>query len=279
MKKHISTVLLVLVFLVGVSLLVYPTFSDWWNNRGLKRLLASYDSVVSEMTEQNFSELFEKADAYNDTLRELGSAQALQEPEQIEGYWETLDITGTGIMGYVTIPKINEELPIYHGTSEGVLEIAAGHLQGSSLPVGGKGTHCVLSAHRGLPSARLFTDLDKMEVGDFFTISVLDRLYTYEVDQILIVQPYEMEAIYIDGEEDYCTLLTCTPYGVNSHRMLVRGKRTENIVDPDDPTKTISNVRVVSDALQIDPIIVAPLVAVPILFILLVVLLVTTRKK
>lgn len=279
MKKHISTVLLVIVFLVGMSLLIYPSFSDWWNTRGLNRILADYDSIVSEMTVGDFSELFEKADAYNNALRELGSAQSLQEPELVEGYWDTLDITGTGIMGYVTIPKINEELPIYHGTSDTVLQIAAGHLQGSSLPVGGKGTHCVLSAHRGLPSARLFTDLDKMEVGDIFTISILDRLYTYEVDQILIVLPYEMEAIYIDENEDYCTLLTCTPYGVNSHRMLVRGKRTDNIIDPDDPTKKASRVRVVSDALQIEPVLVAPLVAVPILLVLLVVLLVTTRKK
>ncbi|MCC8127773.1 MAG: class C sortase [Clostridiales bacterium] len=279
MRKHLSTILLFVVFIVGVSLLLYPSVSDWWNSRVQTRAVANYDSIVSEMKVQDFNKMFEKADSYNDALRELGSVQALQDAEQIEGYWDTLDITGTGIMGYVTIPRINEELPIYHGTSEGVLQIAAGHLQGSSLPVGGKGTHCVLCAHRGLPSARLFTDLDKMEVGDYFTITILDRRYTYEIDQILIVQPHEIEAIYIDEEEDYCTLLTCTPYGVNSHRMLVRGKRTDNIADVDDPAKTISNVRVTGDAYQLDPVIVAPLAAVPILLILLMVLLMTTRKK
>ncbi|MCD8084671.1 MAG: class C sortase [Clostridiales bacterium] len=276
MRKYLSTILLFVIFIVGVSLLVYPSLSDWWNSRVQTRAVADYDSIVSEMTMKDFSDLFEKADAYNNALREVGSEQALRNPEQVEEYWDTLDITGTGIMGYVRIDKINQELPIYHGTSEGVLQIAAGHLQGSSLPVGGKGTHCVLSAHRGLPSARLFTDLDKMEVGDTFTISVLDRLLIYEVDQILIVLPNEIEALYIDEDEDYCTLLTCTPYGVNSHRMLVRGKRTDNA---EVATQTNSNVRVTGDAYQLDPVVVAPLVAVPILLILLVVLLVTTRKK
>ena len=190
----------------------------------------------------------------------------------MEGYFDLLNVTGNGIMGYIDIPKIGVELPIYHGTSEGVLQIAVGHIQGTSLPTGGEGTHCVLSAHRGLPSAKLFTDLDKMTEGDTFTLNVIDRVLTYQVDQILIVLPSEVEPLYTVEGEDYCTLVTCTPYGINSHRMLVRGTRIDNVEE-------VKVRRVTADAIQIEPIIVAPFVAAPMLLALLVLLLFPKPQK
>ncbi len=184
----------------------------------------------------------------------------------MSGYTDTLDVSGTGIMGYITISKIGVELPIYHGTSDGVLQVAAGHLEGSSLPVGGAGTHAVISAHRGLPSAKLFTNLDELEVGDTFTITVLDRVLTYEVDQISIVLPTETDLLQPVEGKDYVTLMTCTPYGINTHRLLVRGKRIEN-------AENQKHIRVTADALRIEPIIVAPALAVPMLLVVLVVML------
>ena len=192
--------------------------------------------------------------------------------DQIEGYESLLDITGTGIMGYIDIPKIDVKLPIYHGTSEGVLRIAVGHVQGSSLPTGGEGMHCVLSAHRGLPSARLFTDMDQIQIGDIFTLSVLDRTLTYQVDQILTVLPHEVEPLYAVEGEDYCTLVTCTPYGINSHRMLVRGRRSESAA-------TVRVKRVTADAAIVEPLLVAPVVAAPILLLLLLLILIPRPLK
>ncbi|MCD7757072.1 MAG: class C sortase [Clostridiales bacterium] len=272
-KGRWSTIVLVAVFVVGLLVLLYPSFSNWWNTRGARKVIAQYDAAVDELEEADYSGFFDAADAYNQALAELGSSSALARPEQVEGYEETLDITGTGIMGYISIEKIDVELPIYHGTSDGVLQIAAGHLEGSSLPVGGASTHCVISAHRGLPSALLFTDLDQMEVGDTFTITVLDRILTYEVDQITIVVPDEVENLYIEEGKDYCTLLTCTPYGVNTHRLLVRGVRIEN---PEDGAALI---RVYAEAYKVDTIIVASVAAVPLLLVLLAWLLVSTRRR
>lgn len=270
MKKHITTILLILVLVVGLSLILYPTIADWWNSFHQSRAIADYDAILSEMKEEDYTHLFEAAMAYNEQLRQLKFP--LMYYDQVPGYDDLLDITGTGIMGYIDIPSIQVELPIYHGTSEGVLQIAAGHVEGSSLPTGGENTHCVISAHRGLPSARLFTDLDKMQIGDTFTLSVVDRILTYEVDQILAVLPHEVEPLYVQEGEDYCTLVTCTPYGINTHRLLVRGTRIEN-------AEEVVVKRVTADAVQIQPLLVAPMVAAPILLLLLIILILPKPKK
>lgn len=269
MKKNKSTIILILVFLVGLSVLLYPTISNFVNERHQSRAIAAYDDAVSEMTEEDYTAYFKAARKYNKKL--AADPEAFYEPDKIEGYEDILDVSGTGIMGYISIDKINVELPIYHGTSDGVLEIAAGHLQGTSLPVGGKSTHCVLSAHRGLPSAKLFTDLDEMEEGDTFQITVLNKVMTYEVDKISIVLPEEVDLLQITDGKDYCTLMTCTPYGINTHRLLVRGHRTK--------TEDISNLHVTSEAFQITPIIVAPIIAAPMLVALLCWLLFHTKKN
>ena len=270
MKKHSSTIILVLILLIGLSLILYPSFSDWWNSMHQSRAIASYDNILAEMDTEQYDHLFEAALAYNIALRNVNFP--LMYYDEVEGYFDLLDVTGTGIMGYIDIPKIDIQSPIYHGTSEGVLQIAVGHIQGSSLPTGGVGTHCALSAHRGLPSARLFTDLDRMEIGDTFTLSIIDRVLTYEVDQILIVLPHEVEPLYVEEGKDYCTLVTCTPYGINTHRMLVRGRRIEN-------AQETSVVRVTADAVQIEPVIVAPILAAPMLLLLFIALMLPKQKK
>ena len=270
MKKHISTIFLFLILIVGLSLILYPTFSDWWNTMHTSHAIAGYDSVMAEMTEDEFGHLFDAATVYNENLRRIN--YPLMYYDQVEGYHELLNIAGNGIMGYIDIPKISVQLPIYHGTSEGVLQVAVGHVEGTSLPTGGESTHAVFSAHRGLPSARLFTDLDKLAIGDTFTVTVIDRVMTYEVDQILVVHPLEVEPLYVVDGEDHVTLVTCTPYGVNTHRILVRGVRIEN---PEEAKV----IRVTADAAQVDPILVAPVLAAPILLLLLIVILIPKRKQ
>ena len=269
MKKNKSTIILILVFFVGLSVMLYPTISDYVNQRNQSRAVASYAQDVDTMTDADYSAYFDAADAFNAQV--ATNENALFRPDQLSGYNETLDITGTGIMGYITISKIGVELPIYHGTSDGVLQIAAGHLEGTSLPVGGASTHAVISAHRGLPSAKLFTNLDQLEMGDTFTITVLDRVLTYEVDKISIVLPTETDELKIAEGKDYVTLMTCTPYGINTHRLLVRGRRVET---PDQ----YKRIRVTAEALKIEPIIVAPVMALPMLLILLIGMLISTRK-
>ena len=269
MKKNRSTIILILIFLVGLSVMLYPTVSDYVNQRHQSRALASYDETVNEMSDADYTAYFEAADAYNQRL--AATPNSFFTPEQVSGYDETLDVSGTGIMGYITIPRIGVELPVYHGTSDGVLQVAAGHLEGSSLPVGGAGTHAVISAHRGLPSAKLFTNLDELEVGDTFTITVLDRVLTYEVDLISIVLPTETDLLQPVAGQDLVTLMTCTPYGINTHRLLVRGRRVET---PDQ----YKHLRVTAEALKIEPIIVAPIMALPMLLILLIGMLISTRK-
>ncbi|MBQ7810384.1 MAG: class C sortase, partial [Clostridia bacterium] len=234
------------------------------------KAIANYDSVIADMSPEDYSQLFEDAVEYNEALRKVRFP--LMYYNEVQGYDDMLNIDGNGIMGYISIEKIDVELPIYHGIDETVLQVAVGHIEGTSLPVGGKSTHCALSAHRGLPSARLFTDLDKMEIGDVFTLNVIDRVLTYQVDQILIVEPDDVEAMYVVDGEDYCTLVTCTPYGVNSHRMLVRGSRIEN-------EKQLSDIRVTADAAIIDPVIVAPFVAAPILLVLFIWLMIPKPRK
>lgn len=276
MKKHLSTILLVGVFLLGVGILLYPSVSDYWNSMHQTRAIGAYEDTLSGMTQKDYSEYFAQADVYNAALASLPSPlteyEVLETLGEMPKYRDVLDVTGTGVMGYIDIDEIGVELPIYHGTDPSVLNVAVGHLEGTSLPVGGVGTHCVLSAHRGLPSARLFTDLDRLEVGDTFTITVLDRLLTYQVDQVLIVEPEQVEALAIDPNEDYCTLVTCTPYGINTHRLLVRGRRVENAEEK-------PAVYVPADMVQIDPLVVTPAVAAPMLLALLIFLLIRYRKR
>ena len=270
MKKNRSNIILILIFLVGLSVMLYPTVSDYVNQKNQSRAVASYSEEVENLSDVDYQAYFDAADDYNRRLAE--TPDAFYRPEEVNGYADTLDVSGTGIMGYITIPKIGVELPVYHGTSDGVLQVAAGHLEGSSLPVGGAGTHAVISAHRGLPSAKLFTNLDELEVGDTFTITVLDRVLTYEVDQISIVLPTETDLLQPVEGKDYVTLMTCTPYGINTHRLLVRGKRIEN-------AENQKHIRVTADALRIEPIIVAPALAVPMLLVMLVVMLAVPRLR
>lgn len=271
MKKRLSTILLVLVFLTGVSLLLYPTVSDYWNSLHQSRAITEYAEQVAGLNNDLYDQFWSEAESYNKVLLSKADRYELSDEER-EEYERLLNVSGNGIIGYIEIPRIGCSLPIYHGTGESVLQIAVGHMEGTSLPVGGESTHCVLSGHRGLPSAKIFTELDKLSEGDTFMLRILDETLTYEVDQILIVEPYEMAALEIEEGRDYCTLVTCTPYGINTHRLLVRGHRVEN----QEEARTI---RVTADAMQIEPESVAPLVAVPMLFILLLVLLISTRKK
>ena len=263
--------MLLLVFLIGLSLLLYPTASDWWNSFHQSHAIASYAEAVAEMDDVSYEQAWAQAQAYNETLRSNNRRYQPTE-EETEQYENLLNISGNGIMGYIEIPAIGVSLPIYHGTEDTVLQIAIGHIEGSSLPVGGPGTHCVVSGHRGLPSAKLFTDLDKLTEGDTFMLRVLDEVLTYEVDQIHIVEPHEVSLLEIEEGRDLCTLVTCTPYGVNSHRLLVRGHRIEN-------QESASSIRVTADAMQIEPVLVAPAVAAPMLLVLFIWLLVSSPKK
>ena len=273
MKKKSSfvTVILIAAFFIGALLLLYPTISDFWNSFHQSRAIASYAEQVADLDENAYDRLWEDARIYNKTLGDRMNRFVMAE-EQKKAYAALLNIADNGVMGYIEIPKVRCNLPIYHGTDEAVLQIAIGHVSGSSLPVGGQSTHCVLSGHRGLPSAKLFTNLDELETGDVFMLRVLDETLTYEVDQIRTVLPNELGDLAIVEGEDYCTLVTCTPYGINSHRLLVRGHRVENHAGA-------STIRVTADAMQIEPLQVAPLVAAPILVVMLVVVLIPHRTK
>lgn len=266
-----TTVFLVLLLLAGVSLLLYPSLSDYWNSMHQTRAIASYAETVSQLDTAQYDEMWKAAQDYNRSLAQRETAFALTD-EQKAAYESLLDVSGLGVMGYIEIPEIDCSLPIYHGTEESVLQVAVGHLEWSNLPVGGEGTHCVLSGHRGLPSAKLFTNLDKLAVGDTFLLRVLDEVLTYEVDQILIVEPEQVDALGIVPGEDYCTLVTCTPYGINTHRLLVRGHRVEN-------TPEAARMHVTADATQFDPLFVAPVLAIPVLLLLLMILLVPKRRR
>lgn len=271
MKKHFTTIILILILLTGLSLLLYPSVSDYWNSFHQSRAIATYAEEVAQLDNTDYEGLLEAAREYNQTLLGKSNRYVLSDEERKE-YESLLNVSGTGVIGYIEIPSIKCSLPIYHGTDEAVLQIAVGHIEGSSLPVGGESTHSVLSGHRGLPSAKLFTDLDQLMVGDEFMLRVLDETLTYEVDQIRIVLPAELSDLEIVEGKDYCTLVTCTPYGVNSHRLLVRGHRVENHEDA-------ASIRVTADAMQIDPILVAPVVAAPILLLLLIILLLPRRRN
>ncbi len=271
MKKHLSTILLVIIFLIGLSLLLYPTISDYWNSLHQSRAIATYVDEVDNMDDKEKKEMLKKAKAYNKKLVKRGFSLSLNKEEEKE-YNETLDVTGTGIMSYIEIPSIKCTLPIYHGTDEGVLQIAIGHLEGTSLPVGGESTHTVISGHRGLPSAKLFTDIDQLVEGDIFILRTLDQVMTYQVDKISIVLPAELSNLKIEEGKDLCTLVTCTPYGVNTHRLLVRGHRIANIEASDA-------IYVTADAMQVDREIVASVIAVPILIALIIYMLLSDKRK
>ena len=261
-------ILLVLMLFVGVCVLLYPALSQYWNSKTQTHAVENYQQVIDSIKREDYTVYFEEADKYNAALG------ALKEPllnyKQLENYDNILNVTGNGVMGYITIQKIDVELPIYHGVSPEVLNIACGHLEGTSLPVGGENAHSILSAHRGLPHAKLFTDLDKMELGDTFTITILDRTVTYQVDQIKVVNPNDIGDVQIIKGEDYCTLLTCTPYGINSHRLLVRGTRIENAAPI---------LYVTSNAYRIDSLVATPVVAAPMLLVLFIVLMIKYRDK
>ncbi len=255
-SNRATTIVLVIVFLVGLSVMLYPVISDWWNTKVQSRVVASYQKAVNELDDDTEKKLIERAHDYNEKLARL--PMPLIDYEQVSDYYEILDITGTGVMGIINIPQIGVELPIYHGTSEGVLNVAVGHLQGSSLPVGGEGTHAVISAHRGLPSAKLFTDLDKLVEGDEFTITVLKEIYTYEVEEINIVLPDETEKLSILPDRDLVTLMTCTPYGINTHRLLVRARRVGTAYVQEEGAP----IKVSPDAVQLDTMEVVPFIAI-----------------
>ena len=259
MRRHLSTILLVIVLLVGFSLLLYPTVSDWWNSSHQSRVVAEYSQLVEEMNAGAYDGLWAEARAYNASLPDTDNRFFMSDAQRAE-YDRLLNVGGNGVMGVVEVPKLELRLPLYHGTGETVLQVALGHIEGSSLPTGGPGTHCVISGHRGLPSAKLFTNLDRMEIGDVFMLHVLNETLTYEVDQILTVLPEEIDALEIDPEQDYCTLVTCTPYGINTHRLLVRGHRIANAEEKTPAVITADAVAV--ERWQVGAAVAAPLLAV-----------------
>lgn len=269
MKRIIIKALPFAALFIGIFLLLYPTVSEHINAMHQSKAIQAYNEISDSMSDEQRDSIFKAAEDYNRRLR--SAENPILEPELVAGYDNALNVSGTGIMGYLTIEKIKVELPIYHTVDDDVLQVAAGHLPGTSLPIGGEGTHSVISGHRGLPSARLFTDLDKMEEGDIFRITVMSDVLTYQVDQVKVVQPYEIDDLKIESGKDYCTLFTCTPYGINSHRLLVRGVRVE--------TKEEYKVYVSNDVFIISPYIVAPIIAAPILLVLLIMLMVKGRKK
>ncbi|MCR6545065.1 class C sortase [Dehalobacterium formicoaceticum] len=270
MKKHFASIILVSIFFVGLSVLLYPALSNYWNSKTQSRAIVNYEDILADLKPEDFSALFAQANDYNAKIRR--NQFPLVNPDRLDEYNRLLNVAGNGMMGYISIEKIKVELPIYHNVSDAVLNVATGHFDWSSLPVGGPGTHSVITAHRGLPSASLFTKLDKLEVGDTFTLTVLNKVLTYEVDQILIVEPDELNDLFIAEGKDFCTLLTCTPYGINTQRLLVRGTRIEG--DQAKPALYLP-----ADAYRIDPLIVTPMIAAPMLLVLLVILLVKYRTK
>ena len=273
MRKHLTTVLIIVMFIVGLSVLLYPAISNYINQKNASKVISEYNDKLENTSSDRIESMFAQAQDYNKRLGETSSA--FYNPELVKGYDTTLDITGTGIMGYIDIDRIGVELPIYHTVDDSVLSAGAGHLEGTSLPIGGASTHCVLSGHRGLPSAKLFTDLDELEVGDEFTITVLDQKLTYRIDRIKTVKPSETEDLQIESGKDYCTLMTCTPYGINSHRLLLRGVRVETAEEK-------PGIFVKNEAFRIDPLVVTPIVAVPMLVAALVFVLVRdhiSKKK
>lgn len=268
-KNKWSTFVLLSIFFIGLSVMLYPAISSYWNTRSQSQAIVDYEKMLESIPKEDYTQFFDQADEYNEKLRKLENP--LLDYKTLDNYLEILDLSGTGMMGYISIEKIALELPVYHTTNDNVLAVAAGHLEGTSFPVGGEGTHAVISAHRGLPTAVLFTNIDRMELGDTFKFTILDRTITYQVDQIKVIDPSNATDLMIEEGKEYCTLLTCTPYGINTHRLLVRGVRIESVEQ-----KTLY---VISDAHQIDSLIVTPIVALPILFTLMMIVLFKPVKK
>lgn len=270
MKKHLPNIILIIVFLTGLSLLLYPTVSDWWNSFHQSRVIIDYTKDVEDLDNKTYEKMLSDARDYNKKLLGKQNGFVLSD-EEIEEYNSLLDITGTGVMGYIEIPKIKVSLPIYHGTSEAVLSDAIGHIEGSSLPVGGESTHSILSGHRGLPSAKLFSNLDQLAEGDTFFVHTLNETLAYEVDRICTVEPDELSDLTIEEGKDYCTLVTCTPYGINTHRLLVRGHRIENA--------DASAAQVTPDAVQAGPAPLPLIIAALIILVLIILLIIKSGKK
>ena len=269
MRAHKTVIILTLGFLIGISVLLYPAFSGYWNSKTQTRAIVNYESVLEHLEKKDYTAIFQGAYDYNNALAQM--EHPFRDFGKIPGYFDTLRLPESDVIGYVKIDKIGVELPIYHGTSDLVLNKGVGHLKGSSLPVGGAGTHSVMSAHRGLPSAKLFTDLDRLEMGDTFQIIVLDQTLTYQVDRIKVITPRELDDLQIVEGKDYCTLFTCTPYGINTHRLLVRGIRIETITEK--PVIYVAN-----EAFRIEPLLVTPAVAAPMLLVFLIHLMVKYRE-
>ena len=265
--KHIFT----FTFLFGIALLLYPFISDYINSRHQSKVIQNYQETADQIDDSRKEILFRQAADYNKKLIETEGA--FYDPDLVDGYMGTLDITGTGIMGYLNIDKIHLELPIYHTVSSDVLQIAVGHLPGTSLPVGGAGTHTVLSGHRGLPRAKLFSDLDKLEIGDRFTITVMSEVFTYQVEQTKNVEPYEVDDLQIEPGQDICTLFTCTPYGVNTQRLFVRARRVPNA------EVTVRRIFYTNEAYRVTPAIVAPVLALPVLLLLYILMLTINYRR
>ena len=260
MKRVVFTAVVLLVFLAGLSILLYPYVTSYINSLRQTRVVSQYHRDVETLSEDEFKELFEAARLYNEALGKKANRFNLSETDMVE-YLSMLDPFGNGVIGTLTIEKINVNLPIYHGTNEGVLMMGAGHMEGTSLPIGGPGTHTVITGHRGLPTALLLTELDKMVIGDTFSINVLKETLTYEVDQIIVVEPHELGELVIVAERDYCTLVTCTPYGINSHRMLVRGERKDTGQGQEEVTG--DRAQVPGEARAIDAKLVAGILLIP----------------
>lgn len=268
-RVSVSTVVLTIVLVVGLGIMAYPTFSDWWNSFHQSRAIQAYVEAVEDTDQKTIEAMLKAARKYNKKLAANPNRFHMSDADRDE-YNSLLNLTGNGLMGYVQIPTIGVNLPIYHGVDETHLQVAVGHIEGSSLPVGGKGSHVAISAHRGLPSAKLFTDLDKVVEGDIFTISILGTTITYEVDQIRIVEPSDMSSLTIDPKADLTTLVTCTPYGINTHRLLVRGHRVDN---------QTTTTTVPAGAVQIPVYIAIPAVAIPLLFVYLLITLIAYRLR
>lgn len=270
MKKHISTIILVMMFLLGLGIVLYPTVSDFINTRNQIKTIENYEEAVNRIDTYDLQKMKGEAASYNQKIASMGQPNFI-EPPYHEEYEKALNISGDGVMGYITIPCIGVKLPIYHGTSDAVLQIATGHIEGSSLPIGGADTHCIISGHRGLPSANLFTHLDRVKVGDSFNISVLGEVHTYEVDKIDIVEPADVSRLNIEKGQDYVTLVTCTPYGINTHRLLVRGKRVA--------TKNLDSEFVNADAYPLDKITVTVVSSIPLAIVILIGMRIHYRRK
>lgn len=270
MRKHTSTIIMAIIFLTGLSLLLYPTVSNFWNSKHQTQVVAEYSDRIEKMGTREKKQALEQAEKYNQTL--VSNAKRFTPSEEQEALYKSLlNADGTGMMGYITIPEIKCKLAIYHTVDDSVLQVGIGHLEGSSLPVGGTGTHCVLSGHRGLTSAKFFTDLDKLQKGDIFLLHIYDQVFTYEIDQIRIVEPGDYGPLEIEEDKDLCTLLTCTPYGINTQRLLVRGKRIANRGGDDS--------RITSDAVKVNTVVVAIVISIPLLIISFIVVDMTPRRS